>query len=71
MKFAEGGVIQAPYYPQPADSLIPEESIKVENLRTALKLDLMLLELEASFGQESPIIIDGKALNIEGGMYNA
>lgn len=50
MKFAKGGVIQEPVIlgDDCVESLVPAESVNVENLRTALKLDLMLLELEES-----------------------
>ena len=56
MQFAKGGVFeQGIVITGDADSLIPVESINVENLRTALKLDLMLLELEESL--DGPITI--------------
>lgn len=63
MKFANGGLISQPEYVEPADSLIPEESINVDNLRTALMLDVMLLELEESLENGTGrIVISGREL---------
>lgn len=58
MKFAKGGVFeQGIVITGDADSLVPVESINVDNLRTALKLDLLLLELEESLENEQSITI--------------
>ena len=65
MLFNENGLIKAPVVI--TGEGIPADSIKVEDLRTALKLDLLLLELEESLGQDITIHIDGKAINVEGG----
>ena len=68
MLFNENGLIKAPVViTGDAESIIPADSIKVEDLRTALKLDLLLLELEESLGQDITIHIDGKVINVEGG----
>ena len=38
-----------------------------EKLYEAMAADLLLLELEESLGQDSPIIIEGKVIDVEGG----
>ena len=68
MLFNENGLIKAPVViTGEGDGVIPADSIDVKDLRTALKLDLLLLELEESLGQDITIHIDGKAINVEGG----
>lgn len=63
MKFAKGGLLSQPVYAEPADGFIPEESINIDNLRTALMLDVMLLELEESLENGTGrIVIGGREL---------